>query len=96
MQTDPNLSVTPTYETGVFLALNAIPNAIAVLSSPRCSFFRSLRIQAGTIRNRKIQPVTAARLSNCDVADTGAVVHPPESAVVVVAREGVPTFFSLE
>lgn len=39
-----HLSATPTYETGVFLALNAIPNAIAVMNSPRCSFYRSLKL----------------------------------------------------
>ena len=41
---DFGASVVPTYETGVFLALNAIENALLVMNSPRCSFVRGMKV----------------------------------------------------
>ena len=37
-------SAVPTYETGVFLALNAIENAALIMNSPRCPFVRGLKV----------------------------------------------------
>jgi nitrogenase molybdenum-iron protein alpha/beta subunit len=37
-------SAVPTYETGVFLGLNAIENAALIMNSPRCSFVRGLKV----------------------------------------------------
>lgn len=39
-------SSVPAHETGVFLALNAIANAVLVTNSPRCSFFRGMKVFA--------------------------------------------------
>lgn len=40
----PVAGVRPSYETGVFLGLNAIPNAVLVMNSPRCPFVRGLKV----------------------------------------------------
>ena len=37
-------SLVPPYETGVFLGLNAVENAVVVANSPRCSFVRGLKV----------------------------------------------------
>lgn len=37
-------SVVPTYETGVFLALNAIENSVMVMNSPRCALIRGMKV----------------------------------------------------
>jgi hypothetical protein len=50
----------------------------------------------GTARQRKIQPVTAARPSVPEDREPGAVWHPPDPALVVVTLEEVPIFFSFE
>ena len=50
-ETDPNgtagvrhASAVPGYETGVFLAVNAIENSVLVMNSPRCPFVRGLKV----------------------------------------------------
>ncbi|MBN1773071.1 MAG: hypothetical protein JXB32_17525, partial [Deltaproteobacteria bacterium] len=40
----PGLTLTPTYETGVFLGLNALENSLLLLNSPRCPFVRGLKV----------------------------------------------------
>jgi hypothetical protein len=39
-----NPSAVPTFETGVFLGLNAIENAVLIMNSPRCPFVRGLKV----------------------------------------------------
>ena len=34
----------PGFETGVFLAVNAIENSVLVMNSPRCPFVRGLKV----------------------------------------------------
>lgn len=38
------MTLTPTYETGVFLGLNALENSLLLLNSPRCPFVRGLQV----------------------------------------------------
>jgi nitrogenase molybdenum-iron protein alpha/beta subunit len=37
-------TVFPTYETGVFLGINALENSVLVMNSPRCSFVRGMKV----------------------------------------------------
>lgn len=37
-------SLTPSYETGVFLGINAIPNSLLVMNSPRCAIVRGMKV----------------------------------------------------
>lgn len=40
----PGLTLVPTYETGVFLGVNAIENSVLLMNSPRCPFVRGLKV----------------------------------------------------
>lgn len=41
------LPLTPSYETGVFLGIGALPDAILVMNSPWCGFVRSMKVALG-------------------------------------------------
>lgn len=43
-QSPAGAGMVPTYETGVFLALNALENALLVMNAPRCPFVRGLKV----------------------------------------------------